>query len=58
MLIFGGFNGEYFNDLHYINIVHPKKKFYVNSTIPVESMEQIQKNKALEWLPITSKEGK
>ena len=30
MLIFGGFNGEYFNDLHYINITHPKKKFFVN----------------------------
>ena len=33
MLIFGGFNGEYFNDLHYINIVHPKKKFFVNNSI-------------------------
>ena len=26
MLIFGGFNGEYFNDLHYINIYTNKKK--------------------------------
>lgn len=30
MLVFGGFNGEYFNDLYYINITHPKKKFTVN----------------------------
>lgn len=26
LLIFGGFNGEYFNDLHYINIYSSKKK--------------------------------
>ena len=26
MLIFGGFNGEYFNDLHYINISSNKRK--------------------------------
>ena len=26
MLIFGGFNGEYFNDLHYINVFTQKKK--------------------------------
>lgn len=26
MLIFGGFNGEYFNDLHYIKISSNKKK--------------------------------
>mgnify|MGYP000241733760 CR=1 FL=1 len=57
MLIFGGFNGEYFNDLHYINIVHPKKKFFVNSTITTECLAQMEKSKTLEWLPITSKEG-
>lgn len=26
MLIFGGFNGEYFNDLHYLNIHNNKPK--------------------------------
>lgn len=26
MVIFGGFNGEYFNDLHYINVFEAKKK--------------------------------
>lgn len=30
MLIFGGFNGEYFNDLHYISINSSKKKYFVN----------------------------
>lgn len=28
MLIFGGFNGEYFNDLHYINIHTNRKKTF------------------------------
>lgn len=26
MIVFGGFNGEYFNDLHYINVFEVKKK--------------------------------
>jgi N-acetylneuraminic acid mutarotase len=26
LVIFGGFNGEYFNDLHYINVFELKKK--------------------------------
>lgn len=30
MLIFGGFNGEYFNDLHYINIPCSKRRVSLN----------------------------
>lgn len=26
MIVFGGFNGEYFNDLYYINVFETKKK--------------------------------
>lgn len=26
MVVFGGFNGEYFNDLYYINVFETKKK--------------------------------
>lgn len=33
MLIFGGFNGEYYNDLHYITIKFPKKKLKVEENI-------------------------
>ena len=29
LLIFGGFNGEYFNDLHYINVFDLKAKLTV-----------------------------
>lgn len=32
MIIFGGFNGEYFNDLHYINVFETKKKMDVKSS--------------------------
>ena len=39
MLIFGGFNGEYFNDLHYINITASKKKFFVNSQVKAEKVK-------------------
>jgi N-acetylneuraminic acid mutarotase len=35
MLIFGGFNGEYFNDLHYININYIKKK---NHTVTLPNL--------------------
>jgi Icc-related predicted phosphoesterase len=33
MLMFGGFNSEYFNDLHYINVteLHTKPKRYVRN---------------------------
>ena len=30
MLVFGGFNGEYNNDLHYINIKLPKKRLSID----------------------------
>lgn len=32
MVIFGGFNGEYFNDLHYINVFETKKKMEVRGS--------------------------
>jgi hypothetical protein len=32
MVIFGGFNGEYFNDLHYINVFEVKKKIDARSS--------------------------
>lgn len=47
MLIFGGFNGEYFNDLHYLNITPPKKKFYLNSALTPESLHKLGQLPAL-----------
>lgn len=31
MVVFGGFNGEYFNDLYYINVFETKKKVEARS---------------------------
>jgi hypothetical protein len=31
LIIFGGFNGEYFNDLYYINVFETKKKIEARS---------------------------
>lgn len=31
MLIFGGFNGQYFNDLHYISVHESKPKYEITS---------------------------
>ena len=39
MLIFGGFNGDYFNDLHYINITSPKRKFYINYSAKTKEIQ-------------------
>lgn len=30
MIVFGGFNGEYFNDLHFINVLDSKSKVDYN----------------------------
>ena len=45
MLIFGGFNGEYFNDLYYINIVNSRKKLNVISNVTEEKIEQLKTQK-------------
>jgi N-acetylneuraminic acid mutarotase len=55
MLIFGGFNGEYFNDLHYINIVNSKKKIGANSSIAVDKIKELRSLKGIEWSIITTK---
>lgn len=33
MIIFGGFNGEYFNDLYYINVFETKKNIEAKSSL-------------------------
>ena len=38
MLIFGGFNGEYFNDLHYLTVKFPKIKLLVENKVTLKSV--------------------
>lgn len=33
MLVFGGFNGSYFQDLFHINVHEPKPKFEINNNV-------------------------
>ena len=47
MLIFGGFNGEYFNDLHYINIPSSKKRLSVNLNLNDKSLSVLTKIQAV-----------
>lgn len=45
MLIFGGFNGEYYNDLHYINCFELRTKLQVpSSSLPKNISEFIGEN--------------
>ena len=39
MIIFGGFNGEYFNDLHYINVFELKTKLQAQSYVGLPSTQ-------------------
>jgi hypothetical protein len=49
MLVFGGFNGDYFNDLYYITIVNSRKKIYATSNITAENVQQLKKINSIEW---------
>jgi hypothetical protein len=57
MLIFGGFNGEYFNDLYYLTVKLPKKKLAVDGNITNESIQQLKTISSLEWESISTKSG-
>jgi hypothetical protein len=57
MLVFGGFNGDYFNDLYYITIVKSKKKIYATSNITADKLEQLKKIKSIEWENVYSNNG-
>jgi hypothetical protein len=58
MLIFGGFNGEYFNDLHYINIPSSKRRLSLNLNLVDKSLSVLSKIQAVECLVLKSSEGK
>lgn len=57
MLIFGGFNGEYFNDLHYIKINSAKKRVGINWNATLDSIELLEDIPSLEWCQVTSNDG-
>ena len=60
MVIFGGFNGEYFNDLHYINLFEVKKKMELNNknSIGKANFEKYLNNKELSDGSIVSSDEK
>jgi len=58
MLIFGGFNGEYFNDLYYINIPSSKKRSSVNLNLNDKSLSVLTKIQAVQFLSLKSNNGK
>lgn len=55
MLIFGGFNGEYFNDLHFINVFDTKKKN--NASLSNANLKSISQNTQFCSDKINSSEG-
>lgn len=57
LLIFGGFNGEYFNDLHYINIPSAKRRVSLNLNLAEKSVCALEKVKAVEYVTLRPKEG-
>ena len=52
MLIFGGFNGEYFNDLHYVNMNGNKRKPIFDNEITVKTVSSLANIKGVtqEWI--------
>ena len=47
MLIFGGFNGEYYNDLYYINVFELKSRLQVPSSPRARNLLKMVNNKKL-----------
>ena len=58
MIIFGGFNGEYYNDLNYINVFQLKSKFQTPNSNKIQSIEQLLNNSSCSDGIITSQQGK
>jgi N-acetylneuraminic acid mutarotase len=58
MLIFGGFNGEYFNDLHYINTPSSKKRLSVNINLNDKSLSVLSKIQTVDFLSLKSNKAK
>lgn len=41
LVIFGGFNGEYFNDLHYVNVEDPSRVWWINKSKRVLNISKL-----------------
>ena len=57
MIIFGGFNGEYYNDLYYINAFELKSRIQIPASCRQKSIKELINNKNGSDGIITSKEG-
>jgi hypothetical protein len=58
MLIFGGFNGEYFNDLHYINIHTNRKKILSTPPLSLENVSGLKQIHSLKHNQVSTTDGK
>jgi len=45
MLVFGGFNGQYFNDLHYISVHESKPKYEISIVSDEKQLSEYINNK-------------
>jgi hypothetical protein len=54
MLIFGGFNGEYFNDLHYINIHSTRRKVLPASPITQQDIAELSNISSINFTEIAT----
>lgn len=57
MLIFGGFNGEYYNDLYYINVFELKTRLQVPSSPRDHNCSKMVNNKSFSDCQVTTIEG-
>lgn len=57
MLIFGGFNGEYFNDLHYINIHTSKRKALTSPILQPSHLANLSNIKGVLHVDLVSSSG-
>lgn len=45
MIVFGGFNGEYYNDLYYINVFELRTRLQIPSSNLLKNMSKIVNDK-------------
>lgn len=57
MLVFGGFNGEYFNDLHYINVFEVKSKMEIPESCRESSLHKLVNNPQMSDHMLTTSDG-
>ena len=57
MIIFGGFNGEYYNDLYYINVFELKSRLTIPASPRSRNMMRMVNNPSFSDCQILTAEG-